>query len=65
MKPRGERMACSFKSLDGFHGRFSVFPGEALKSVARIEEFAWNKMPEKEVSEGNGTYLSAEIRDKE
>jgi hypothetical protein len=52
MKPRGERLACSLKSLDGCLGAFSVFPGEAPKSVAKIEDVVWNKTPEKEVSEG-------------
>lgn len=52
MKPRGERLACSLKSMDGSLGAFSVYPGEAPKSVARIEEVVWNKPPAKEVSEG-------------
>ncbi|MFM9971938.1 MAG: hypothetical protein ACKVQK_26455 [Burkholderiales bacterium] len=52
MKPRGERLACSLKSLDGCLGAFSVFPGEAPKSIAKIEDVVWNKDPQKDVSEG-------------
>ena len=52
MKPRGARLACSLKSVDGCIGAYSVFPGEAPKSVAKIEEVVWNKTPEKDVSEG-------------
>mgnify|MGYP003351498959 CR=1 FL=1 len=51
-KPRGERLACSLKSLDGCIGAYSVYPGEAPRSVAKVEDVVWNKPPEKEVSEG-------------
>ena len=52
MKPRGERLACSLKSLDGCMGAYSVYPGEAPKSIAKIEEIVWNNPPQKDVSEG-------------
>jgi len=51
MKPRGERLACSLKSLDGCIGAYSVYPGEAPKSVAKIEAVDWNNPPKKDVSE--------------
>ncbi len=52
MKPRGERLACSLRSLDGSVGAYSVYPGEAPKSVAKIEDVVWNTPPQKDVSEG-------------
>jgi hypothetical protein len=52
MKPRGQRLVCSLKSQDGSIGAYSVYPGEAPKSIARTEEVVWDKPPQKEVSEG-------------
>jgi hypothetical protein len=52
MKPRGERLACSLKTLDGAIGAYSVFPGEAPKSVSKVEDVVWNKPPQKDVMEG-------------
>ena len=52
MKPRGERLACSLKSLDGCMGAYSVYPGEAPRSVSKIEDVVWNTPPQKEISEG-------------
>ena len=52
MKPRGERLACSLKSLDGCMGAYSVYPGEAPRSVSKIEDVVWNPPPQKEISEG-------------
>jgi hypothetical protein len=52
MKPRGGRLACSLKSVDGCNGGYSVFPGEADKSIAKIEPVVWDKTPEKEVAQG-------------
>jgi hypothetical protein len=49
MKPRGERLACSFKSMDNCIGAASVIPGEAPKSIARIEEVVWNTPPQKDI----------------
>jgi hypothetical protein len=52
MAPRGGRLACSLKSLDGCIGAYSVYPGEAPKSISKVEEVVWNNPPQKDVSEG-------------
>ena len=52
-KPRGERLVCSLKSLDGSVGAYSVFPGEAPKSIARVDPVVWDKPPGKEVMQGS------------
>ena len=52
MKPRGERLACSLKTMDNCMGAYSVFPGEAPKSIARVDEIVWDKPPAKEVMQG-------------
>ncbi len=51
MKPRGERLACSLRSLDGSVGAYSVYPGDAPKSVAKIEDVVWSTPPQKDVFE--------------
>ncbi len=53
VKPRGERLACSLKSLDGSVGAYSVFPGEAPRSIARVDPVVWDKPPAKEVMQGS------------
>jgi len=57
MPPRGSRLACSLKSIDGCHGSFDVYPGEQPGSVARVDPVSWNKPPEKEVQEGAFTVI--------
>lgn len=52
MKPRGERLACSLRSIDGCHGAYSVYPGEAPKSVSKVEPVVWDRPPAKDVQEG-------------
>ena len=52
VKPRGERLACSLKTMDGCIGAYSVYPGEKVKTVAKVEPVTWNKDPAKEVQEG-------------
>ena len=52
MKPRGLRLACSLKSIDGCVGAYSVFPGEAPKSIEKVEPVTWDKEPAKEVMQG-------------
>jgi hypothetical protein len=52
MKPRGERLVCSLRSIDGCVGAYSVFPGEAPKSISKIEPVVWDKEPGKEVMQG-------------
>ena len=47
MPPRGQRLACMVKSMDGCQGTFDVYPGEAQKSIARIDEITWDKQPQK------------------
>ena len=51
VKPRGERMACSLRSVDGCVGSYDVFPGEKPKSIAKVEAVKWDKPPQKEVME--------------
>ncbi len=53
IQPRGERLVCSLKSMDGCVGAYSVFPGETPKSVARVEEVVWDKAPTKDVMQGS------------
>jgi len=53
VKPRGERLVCSLKSLDNCIGAYSVFPGEAPKSISKVEEAVWNTPPQKEVMQAS------------
>jgi hypothetical protein len=53
MKPRGERLACSFKSMDNCIGAASVYPGEEPRSVKKIEDVVWDKPPQKEVMQAS------------
>ena len=53
IKPRGERLVCSLKSLDGSVGAYSVFPGAEPKSIARVEDVVWDKAPAKDVMQGS------------
>ena len=49
MTPRGNRLACSFKSIDGCVGSYSVFPGEAPRSISSVEPVKWDRETTKEV----------------
>ena len=51
MKPSGQRLACSLRTLDGCVGAYDVYPGEAPKSIARVDPVNWDRQPEKEVLE--------------
>jgi hypothetical protein len=51
MPPRGQRLACSLKTLDGCVGAFDVFPGEAPKSISKVGAVQWDRPPTKEVAE--------------
>lgn len=51
MPPRGGRLVCSLRSIDGCLGAYSAFPGETPKSIASVEEVKWDKPPEKEVQQ--------------
>jgi hypothetical protein len=57
MPPRGSRLACSLKSVDGCHGSFDVYPGEQPGSVSRVDPISWDKPPAKEVQEGAFTVI--------
>lgn len=51
MKPRGQRLACSLRSVDGCVGAYDVYPGEAPKSISKVEPVRWDRPPQKEVLE--------------
>lgn len=51
MKPRGQRLACSLRTVDGCVGAYDVFPGETAKSIAKVEPVRWDRPPQKEVLE--------------
>ena len=51
MPPRGQRMACSLRTVDGCVGAYDVFPGEAPKSIAKVEPVKWDREPKHEVLE--------------
>ena len=53
MTPKGVRLGCSLKTLDGCTGTYSVFPGEAPKSVASVETVTWDRLPDQEVREAS------------
>jgi hypothetical protein len=57
MPPRGSRLACSLRSVDGCQGSFDVLPGEQPGSVSRVDPVKWDKTPEKEVQEGHFTVI--------
>ena len=51
IKPRGQRLACSLRSIDGSIGAYDAYPGEKAKSVSRVDPVKWDKPPQKEVME--------------
>jgi hypothetical protein len=51
MPPRGQRLACSLRTVDGCVGAYDVFPGEAPKSIAKVGSVQWDREPAKEVLE--------------
>jgi len=57
MPPRGSRLACSLKSIDGCQGSFDVTPGEQPNSVAEITPVKWDKPPQKGIQEGAFTVI--------
>jgi hypothetical protein len=52
MPPRGNRLACSVKSVDGAMGSYDVYPGAEPNSIARIDPIKWNKETSGVVQEG-------------
>ena len=57
MPPRGNRLACTLKTVDGCQGSFDVTPGEQPNSVGTVSPITWNKPPEKPVLEGAFTII--------
>ena len=53
MTPKGVRLGCQLKTLDGCTGTYSVFPGEAPKSISRVEPVAWDRTPSQDVREAS------------
>jgi hypothetical protein len=51
MKPRGQRLACSLRTVDGCTGAYDVYPGETPKSVSKVDPVKWDREPQKEVLE--------------
>ena len=58
MPPRGNRLACSLRTVDGAQGSFDVFPGEQPNSVAKVEPVRWIKPPEQPVLEASFSIIS-------
>ncbi len=57
MKPRGGRLACSLRTADGCSGAYSVYPGEAPRSIDKVEPVTWDRPPQKEVNQGAFTVI--------
>jgi len=57
MPPRGSRLACTLKSMDGAMGSYDAHPGEEPNSVARVDPVQWSKPPERPVQEGHFTLI--------
>ena len=57
MPPRGNRLACTLKTVDGAHGSFDVSPGEQPGSIAKVDPVIWNKQTESPVLEGAFTVI--------
>lgn len=57
MQPRGSRLACSLRSIDGCNGSYNVYPGEAPRSVKSVEAVCWDKTPQKDVQQGTFTII--------
>lgn len=49
MNPRGNRLVCSLRSIDGCVGSYSAYPGEAPRTIKSVEPVQWDRQPEKEV----------------
>ena len=53
MTPKGVRLGGQLKTMDGCTGIFSVFPGEAPRSIERVEPVTWDREPTQDVREAN------------
>jgi hypothetical protein len=51
MTPRGDRLACTLRTLDHCQGTFSVLAGGQPGTVGIIEPVAWDQPPKREVLE--------------
>jgi len=43
--------------MDGCNGSYDVYPGEAPKSIAKIDPIKWDKEPEKPIQEAMFTVI--------
>jgi hypothetical protein len=57
MPPRGNRLACMLRSLDGCNASYDVVPGEQPNSIARVEPAKWDKPPQKAVQQATFTII--------
>ncbi len=57
MPPRGIRLACSIRSIDGCLGSYDVYPGEEANSIARVEPVKWDRAPQKDIQQGTFTLI--------
>ena len=57
MPPRGNRLACSLRSLDGCTGSYDVLPGDQPNSVAKVEPVRWDKPPQKGIQQAAFTVI--------
>lgn len=57
MPPRGTRLACSVRAVDGALGTYDVYPGEQPMSVSRIDPVRWDRPTDKPVLEGAFTLI--------
>lgn len=57
MPPRGSRLICTLKTVDGCQGSYDVTPGEQPNTIASVSPVAWDKPPEKPVLEGAFTII--------
>src|SRR5687767_361791 len=57
MPPRGNRLACTLRSVDGAQGTFDAYAGEQPGSISRVDPVKWNKRTDKPVLEGAFTVI--------
>jgi len=57
MPPRGNRLACSLRTVDGCQGSFDVYPGEQPDSISKVDPIKWDREPMKPVLEGAFTVI--------
>ena len=57
MPPRGSRLICSVKSVDGAQGSYDVYPGEQPNSISKVDPIKWNKPTDKPIIEGAFTVM--------